>query len=85
MAALEHGMAIITTPPVVPYPDLIDGEPLLFAPPQDVRATTDAVAQALMDGDLRRRLSENARALSRKFTWESIAAAHLRAYDALSA
>jgi glycosyltransferase involved in cell wall biosynthesis len=85
MAALEHGMAIVTTPPVVPYPDLIDGETLLFAPPQDVRATTDAAAQALMDRDLRRRLGENARALSRKFTWESIAAAHLRAYDALSA
>jgi glycosyltransferase involved in cell wall biosynthesis len=81
MAALEHGMAIVTTPPVVPYPDLIDGETLLFSPPQDVRATTDAVERVLLDGALKQRLGENARALSHKFTWEAIAAAHLRAYD----
>ncbi len=85
MAALEHGMAIITTPPVVPYPDLIDGEILLFAPPDEVRAMTDAAERVLLDGALKRRLGQNARALSRKFTWEAIAAAYLRAYDSAGA
>jgi len=81
MAALEHGMVIVTTPPAVPYPDLVDGETLLFAPPDDVRAMTDAVERILADRDLRRRLGANAKALSRKFGWDAIAAACLRAYE----
>jgi glycosyltransferase involved in cell wall biosynthesis len=82
MAALEHGMAIVTTPPLVPYPDLIHRETVLFAPPDDAQAMTNAVEQALQDEDLRRRLEKNARDLSRKFSWDAIAAACLRAYDA---
>ncbi len=81
MAALAHGMAIVTTPPQAPYPDLVSGETLLFAPPDDARAMTNAVERILLNGKLRQRLSENARALSRKFGWDAIAAAHLRAYD----
>ena len=81
MAALEHGMAIVTTAPMTPYPDLIHGQTLLFAPPDNVQAMTDAVARILQDEELRRRLGENARALSRKFTWQAIARAYLRAYD----
>ena len=80
MAALEHGMSIVTTPPAVPYPDLADGETLLFAPPDDARAMADAVERLLTDGALRRRLGERAKALSRKFGWDAIAAACLRAY-----
>jgi len=81
MAALEHGMAIVTTPPVVPYPDLIEGEAVLMAPPGDVRAITDAVERVLLDGALKRRLGEHARQLSRQFGWDAIAAAYLRAYE----
>jgi len=80
MAALEHGMAIVTTAPMTPYPDLIHGQTLLFAPPDNVQAMTDAVARILQDEELRRRLGENARTLSRKFTWQAIARAYLRAY-----
>jgi glycosyltransferase involved in cell wall biosynthesis len=81
MAALEHGMAIVTTPPAVPYPDLVDGETLLFAPPDDARAMTDAVARLLADEALRQRLGQQAKALSRQFGWDAIAAACLRAYE----
>ncbi len=81
MAALEHGMAIVTTPPVVQYPDLIHGETLLFAPADNLQAMSNAVKRVLTDVDLRHKLGENARALSRKFTWDAIAAACLRAYD----
>ena len=42
MAALEHGMAIVTTPPMVTYPDLVHGETLLFAPPANVPAMATA-------------------------------------------
>ena len=80
MAALEHGMAIVSTPSRVPYPDLSDGETLLLAPPDDPAALTAACARIFSDPELRSRLGENARALSRQFTWQSIARRHLDEY-----
>ena len=80
MAALEHGMAIVTTPPAVPYPDLTDHETVLFAPPDDARAMTDIVAQVLTQDTLRQRLGQQAKALSRRFRWDAIADACLQAY-----
>ena len=83
MAALEHGMAIVTTPPRVPYPDLVDGETLLLAPPDDADALTAACVRILSDPELRSRLGDNARALSRQFSWQSIAKRHLECYELL--
>ena len=80
MAALEHGMAIVTTTPEVPYPDLVNGETLLLTSPDDVAAQTAACARILTDAELRSRLSENARALSQQFSWQSIAQRHLQSY-----
>ncbi len=80
MAALEHGMAIVTTPPAVPYPDLVDGETLLLAPAQDAQAMAGAVERLLKDAPLRHRLGARAKALARKFQWDAIAEAHLHAY-----
>jgi len=81
MAALAHGMPIVSARPVVPYPDLVAGETLLLAPPDDIPGLSDAVERLLLDEKLRRRLGENARHLSGKFTWDALAAAHLQAYD----
>ncbi|HIQ11658.1 MAG TPA: glycosyltransferase family 1 protein [Caldilineales bacterium] len=81
MAALEHGMAIVTTPPALPYPDLEDGETLLYAPPDDVQSMAAAVARVIADESLRQRLGRHAKALSRQFGWDAIAAACLRAYE----
>ena len=83
MAALEHGMPIVSTTPAVPYPDLRDGENILLAPPGDVSALADAAARMLAQPDLRQRLSENARLLSRQFTWDAIAARSLAAYNGI--
>ena len=80
MAALAHGMPIVTTPPQVVYPDLVHGQTVLFAPAHDARAMSEAVAQLLRDEKQRQRLGENARHLARKFDWDTIAAAHVRAY-----
>jgi glycosyltransferase involved in cell wall biosynthesis len=80
MAALEHGMPIVTTTPEVKYPDLVDGETLLLASPDDVAAQTAACARIFTDAELRSRLSENARALSQRFSWQSIAKRHLQSY-----
>ena len=84
MAALEHGMPIVTTTPSVPYPDLVDGETLLLAPPDDAEALTTACARILSDSELRSRLGKNARALSQQFSWQSIAKRHLDSYELLA-
>jgi len=74
-------MAIVTTPPALPYPDLEDGETLLYAPPDDVQSMAAAVARVIADESLRQRLGRHAKALSRQFGWDAIAAACLRAYE----
>ncbi len=81
MAALTHGMPIVTTPPQVSYPELMHGQNVLLAPAHDVRAQSNAVAQLLSDENQRQLLGQNARQLARKFSWDAIAAAHLRTYE----
>lgn len=81
MAALAHGLPILTTPPAVPYPDLIDGETLLLLPP-DPAAWVQAAARVLAEVELKQKLGENARRLSERFTWPAIAATTLTAYHA---
>jgi len=83
MAALAHGMPIISTTPAAPYPDLHDGETLLLAPVGDGAALVAACLRVLADTELRRWLGENARRLSDRFTWDNIAARSLTAYDLL--
>ncbi len=85
MAALAHGLPIVTTTPRVPYPDLVDGEIVLLAPPGDAPALAAAVQRALADPALRQRLSTNARRLAQRFTWENIAAASVAAYQTILA
>lgn len=85
MAALAHGMPIISTTPAALYPDLKDGETLLLAPVGDAVALAEACLRVLADTELRQRLGENARRLAGRFTWESIAAASLTAYEPLLA
>ena len=81
MAALEHGRAIVTTPPRVPYPDLIPEHTLMLAPADDVSALAAAAAAILDDPALRERLQTNARELARRFTWDRIAARSLVEYE----
>lgn len=78
MAALAHGMPIVTTPPAVPYPNLRDGETVLLAPPEALAA---AVLRLIADPDQRQRLGQAARRLSQAFRWESIAARSDEAYQ----
>ncbi len=81
MAALTHGLPIVTTPPTVPYPDLRDGETVLLAPATSAAPLTAAVRRLLAEPDLRRRLGQTARRLSQAFTWEQIAARSDEAYQ----
>ncbi len=74
MAALAHGCAIVTTTPRVALSELADGVNVLLVPPDQPDALGDAVARLIGDPLLRARLQAGARALSRLFEWDSIAA-----------
>jgi len=91
MAALAHGLPIITT--LAPessmteplahnsaFPTLRDGESALLVPADDPAATAAAVIRALTESGLARRLSEGARALSHHFAWNAIARHHREMY-----
>lgn len=89
MAALAHGLAIVTTrPPSVAsaddVPSLVDDVNAALVPPDDPRTLADAVAQLWADPARRGRLGEGARRLSAAFSWERIAEQHEAAYQDLS-
>ena len=87
MAALAHGLPIVSTqPPESAYeaagafPLLCDGESALLVPPDDPAAAADAVTRLMSDDALRTRLAEGALALSHHFDWGTIAQQHLEMY-----
>jgi glycosyltransferase involved in cell wall biosynthesis len=73
MAALAHGLPIVSTRPRVDVPELRQGEKILLVPPDAPVALAEAIARLAADTGLRRRLSEGAARLAQDFTWERIA------------
>jgi glycosyltransferase involved in cell wall biosynthesis len=84
MAALAHGCAIVTTTPRVALSELADGINVLLVPPDHPDALGDAIARLIGDPSLRARLQAGARALSRLFEWDSIAARTADLFSALT-
>ena len=82
MAALAHGLPIVTTRPRFPLVDLGDGENVVLVPPGDARGLAEAVAQLIENPHLREQIGDSARRLSRRFSWEQIARRTLEAYGA---
>lgn len=80
MAGLVNGCAIVTTTPQSPLPDLRQEEEWLTVPADDPDATARAVARIADDPLLAGKLRANARAASRRYGWEDIAARHLTVY-----
>ncbi|MFQ5811819.1 MAG: glycosyltransferase family 4 protein [Anaerolineae bacterium] len=73
MAALAHGLPIVSTRPRVDVPELRHGENILLVPPDAPVALAEAIARLAGDAELRRRLGEGAARLAQDFTWEKIA------------
>ncbi|MGA9349050.1 MAG: glycosyltransferase family 4 protein [Anaerolineae bacterium] len=73
MAALAHGLPIVSTRPRVDVPELRHGENILLVPPDAPVALAEAIARLVEDARLRRRLGEGAARLAQDFTWEKIA------------
>ncbi|MCW5848625.1 MAG: glycosyltransferase [Anaerolineae bacterium] len=88
MAALAHGLPIVTTrppvpPPPSPLPRLVDDVNAVLAPPDDPAALADAVARLWADPARRVRLGAAAQGLAQAFRWERIAQQHVEWYKGL--
>ena len=73
MAALAHGLSIVSTRPRVDVPELQYGENILLVPPDAPVALAEAIARLAEDANLRHRLGKGATRLAQGFTWEKIA------------
>jgi len=73
MAALAHGLPIISTEPTSPIPCLRDGESIRLVPACNPRALSRAAEALWRDPETRARLSVAAKALSERFSWPQIA------------
>lgn len=79
-AALVHGVAIVTTEPRVPEPELSAANTLALVPRGDPVALAGAIRALLRDEGRRRELGRRAAKLARAFSWEIIAERHLALY-----
>ncbi len=84
MAALAHGLPVVSTVPRLPLVEVVDGENMALVPPRDVAALSARLAALIADPAARRRLSEGARRLAGLFDWDTIAQQTVEAYDALA-
>ena len=84
MAALVHGLPVVSTFPARPLAEVIDGENMALVPPGDADALAARIAALAADAGARRRLSEGARTLAGQFGWEAIAARTAEVYYALA-
>jgi glycosyltransferase involved in cell wall biosynthesis len=73
MAALTHGLPIVSTEPRVPVPEIVHGENLWLVPPRDAPALATAIRELGNDESLRERLGRGAAELARLFDWDLIA------------
>lgn len=81
LAALEHGLAIVTTMPLGPEPMLRNGENVTMVRRDDPISIADAVEYLWHDEAKRARLSTGAAALAAQFRWPEIAQKHVDMYE----
>jgi len=84
MAALAHGLPIVSTRPRVDVPELRHGENILLVPPDAPVALAAAIVRLAEDAKLRRCLGEGAARLAQEFTWEKIAEKTGALYEEIS-
>lgn len=85
LAAILHGLPVVTTFPERPEPLLASGENLAMVERDSPRALADAIEGLWRDPAARAGLSAGARKLAKRFTWPEIAARHMEMYEALLA
>lgn len=85
MAALAHGLPIVTTCPRAPSAHFVDGENLMLVPPASPSDLAHAVQVLAGDDPLRQRVAAGACSLSQRFEWPAIAQETVQFYTALGA
>ena len=85
MAALAHGRPIVSTQPRVPIPQLVDGENIALAPPDDIAKLAARVEELIKNPQHREALGKGAQELSRSFGWDEIARQTVEVYRDLGA
>jgi len=83
IAALAHGLPIVSTYPRVSIGSLVNGENMLLVPPDDAVATAEAVERLITTPEQRARLGRGAQQLANDFTWDGIAARTAQLYAEL--
>jgi len=81
MAALAHGLPIVSTQPKVELPELEDGRNIALVPPDAPDALADRIGELAASPEFRRQLGEGAKALAETFSWGSIAERTLKVYE----
>jgi glycosyltransferase involved in cell wall biosynthesis len=81
MAALAHGLPIVSTQPRVGVTSLRDGQNILLVAPDDVTATAAAAERLIAAPELRAQLRDGALELAQQFTWDSIATKTVQLYE----
>ncbi len=83
MAALAHGLPIISTTPRVALESLADGENIRLVPPDNHTAAADAAESLMASPETRSRLRQGALELAGRFSWEGIAVQTTQLYAEL--
>lgn len=83
MAALAHGLPIVSTFPQGEPEGIVDGENMTLAPIGDAGALAQKIEVLADSPQLRERLSQGARVLAQAFSWDKIAKKHLEVYREL--
>jgi len=101
LAALTHGLPVVSTEPEMALPELVHGQNVWLVPARrrcgeatrrdrpmsatDPKALAEALALLADDGELRQRLGAGARDLARQFGWQRIATRTMELYRDLIA
>jgi glycosyltransferase involved in cell wall biosynthesis len=85
MAALAHGLPVVSTLPRLPLAEIVEGRNMTLVPPGDASELATCLAGLATDAVARRRLGEGARKLAQQFGWDAIAARTVEVYEALIA
>lgn len=80
LALLAHQLPVIATRSTPPDPDLEAGL-IRLVPPRQIEALAAALIELLADPELRQHLGQAGYKFSQRFSWSSIADAHLRIYE----
>ena len=84
MAVLAHGRPLISTTPVIPTPELVEGENILLVPSDNPEFLANTTLSLLLDLNLQTRLGQKATAVADLFTWDKIAEKTAAFFESMS-